>query len=80
MSTFSGIIDEIEHISIDNFTGINLNSKLFFLSHCHTDHMKGLNCHSDLPGPLYGSEFTTTIVRRQFPNISQVKILKTGGE
>lgn len=33
---------EIDYISIDEFTGENLKSYAYFLSHCHTDHMKGL--------------------------------------
>lgn len=80
MSTFSGIIDEIENISIDNFLGDNLKSKIFFLSHCHTDHMKGLNNHCALPGPLYLSEVSAVIIKRKFPVLKEVRVLKTGGE
>ncbi|KAF5300245.1 hypothetical protein FQR65_LT09199 [Abscondita terminalis] len=43
MSTFSGKIVEIPEISVDNFEGQNTNSLVYFLSHCHTDHMRGLN-------------------------------------
>ncbi|XP_011503355.1 PREDICTED: protein artemis [Ceratosolen solmsi marchali] len=43
MSTFLGFIDEIPGISIDCFDEENLNSSVFFLSHCHYDHMKGLD-------------------------------------
>lgn len=43
MSTFLGLIKEIPGISVDRFDGENLNSSAFFLSHCHTDHMKGLS-------------------------------------
>jgi DNA cross-link repair 1C protein len=43
MSTFLGFIEEIPGISIDCFVEENLNSSIFFLSHCHYDHMKGLN-------------------------------------
>lgn len=55
MSTFDGFLDEIENVSIDRFTEENFKSKLFFLSHCHTDHMIGLkDVHEDneLPGPF----------------------------
>lgn len=80
MSTFSGILDEINHISIDRFDGENLKSKLFFLSHCHTDHMVGLReLDTGLPGTLYLSELSSVIVRRQFPQIKEVVCLKTGG-
>ena len=30
-------------ISIDRFDGLNLGASAFFLSHCHTDHMVGLD-------------------------------------
>ncbi|GFR17963.1 protein artemis [Trichonephila clavata] len=44
MSTFDGVIKEYPLISIDNFLKKcnNFDSTVFFLSHCHTDHMKGL--------------------------------------
>ncbi|GFY53836.1 protein artemis [Trichonephila inaurata madagascariensis] len=43
MSTFDGVIKEYPLISIDNFLkSNNFDSTVFFLSHCHTDHMKGL--------------------------------------
>lgn len=43
MSTFNGQISEILGISIDRFDNANLESSVYFLSHCHTDHMKGLS-------------------------------------
>lgn len=43
MSTFFGLIEEIPGISVDRFDGENLNSSVYFLSHCHVDHMRGLN-------------------------------------
>lgn len=43
MSTFLGLIEELPGISVDSFEGNNLDSSIFFLSHCHTDHMNGLN-------------------------------------
>ncbi|XP_046468807.1 protein artemis isoform X1 [Neodiprion pinetum] len=43
MSTFLGQISEIPGISVDRFDGENLKSSAFFLSHCHSDHMKGLS-------------------------------------
>lgn len=48
MSTFDGVIKEYPLISIDNFLEKcnNFNSTVFFLSHCHSDHMKGLH-HSN---------------------------------
>ncbi|XP_074111165.1 DNA cross-link repair protein snm1 [Cotesia typhae] len=47
MSTFGGLIEEIPGISVDRFDGENLKSSLFFLSHCHTDHMQGLTYPRD---------------------------------
>ena len=43
MSEFSGPISEFPGVSIDRFNGENLKSTVYFLSHCHTDHMVGLN-------------------------------------
>ncbi|XP_044754234.1 protein artemis [Coccinella septempunctata] len=43
MSTFKGKIEEIPEISVDRFEEGNLDSEAFFLSHCHTDHMVGIN-------------------------------------
>ena len=43
MSEFAVPISEFPGVSIDCFNGDNLKSKLYFLSHCHTDHMVGLN-------------------------------------
>lgn len=42
MSTFFGLIEEIPGISVDRFEK-NSNSSAYFLSHCHTDHMQGLD-------------------------------------
>ena len=43
MSEFAGPISEFPGVSIDRFNGENLKSTVYFLSHCHTDHMVGLN-------------------------------------
>ncbi|KAF5272104.1 hypothetical protein FQA39_LY01187 [Lamprigera yunnana] len=42
MSTFNGKIVEIPQISVDRFNLDNKKSLVYFLSHCHTDHMEGL--------------------------------------
>lgn len=81
MSTFGGLLEEIKDISIDRFDGDNVQSKVFFLSHCHTDHMVGLRDHSNgLPGPLYVSPVTAVIVGRLFPCIKDVRCLAIGSE
>lgn len=41
-SSFHGKIFEVAGISVDNFEEHNLQSRAFFLSHCHSDHTKGL--------------------------------------
>lgn len=69
MSTFGGMLQEYDGISIDNFTQYNLASRAFFLSHCHKDHMNGLNAkpfldrlqsRSDIK--LYMSEVTCVLL------------------
>lgn len=82
MSTFDGLIREISGISVDRFDGENLNSKAFFLSHCHTDHMKGLqtltfqNYIIQTNKFLYLSAISSVILRALVPNISsQIKEL-----
>lgn len=83
MSTFSGFIDGIKNVSVDRFVPFNLEeSRVFFLSHCHTDHMIGLNKISEsnpLPGPLYLSEISRVILRRRYPRIKHLITLKIGG-
>jgi len=46
MSIFTGKMHCYNFISIDQFEAENLHSSLFFLSHCHQDHMKGLQSDS----------------------------------
>ena len=42
MSIFPGTFLSLPGVSCDRFSGQNLNSDQFFLSHCHSDHMVGL--------------------------------------
>lgn len=82
MSTFSGFFDEIQNVSVDRFTKANFQSRAFLLSHCHTDHMIGLNeitSDNQLPGPLYLSEISQVIVNRRYPAIKNLVVLKVGG-
>lgn len=83
MSTFSGFLDEIDHISIDRFIEENFHSKIFFLSHCHMDHMEGLSkidAENELPGPLYLSHVSMVIIQRKYPSIKNLIPLKVGGK
>ncbi|KAJ3248507.1 hypothetical protein HDU78_000155 [Chytriomyces hyalinus] len=57
MSTFDGNIREIPYIRVDNF-GSTRGESLFFLSHLHQDHMKGLEMNKTSMRPIYCSELT----------------------
>ncbi|XP_078052379.1 DNA cross-link repair protein snm1 [Augochlora pura] len=71
MSTFLGLVKEIPGISVDRFDEENLTSSVFFLSHCHTDHMQGLSDvffehlvkHSKY---LYCSPITKALLQNKF--------------
>ncbi|XP_076763497.1 elongation factor 1-delta isoform X2 [Xylocopa sonorina] len=71
MSTFLGLIEEIPGISVDRFDEENLGSSIFFLSHCHLDHMNGLsnnmfmNLHSNQKH-LYCSPITKVLLGNIF--------------
>ena len=43
MSEFAGPTSEFPGVSIDRSNGDNFKSTVYFFSHCHTDHMVGLN-------------------------------------
>ena len=43
MSELAGPISDFSGVSIDHYNDENLKSTVDFLSHCHTDHMAGLN-------------------------------------
>lgn len=55
MSSFTGKFREYPLISADNFEKENLDSLAFFLSHCHKDHMSGLDSTA-FHGRLIGSK------------------------
>lgn len=80
MSTFAGIMNELPSLSVDRFDNDNLQSTIFFLSHCHTDHMCGLDNPDGIPGPLYVSPITSIIIRKQFPQIKEIVVLKENGK
>ncbi|XP_062551551.1 protein artemis-like [Armigeres subalbatus] len=72
MSTFSGFFSEIPGISADRFEEVNrVQSRVFFLSHCHMDHMQGLNLEDPLPGPLYASPISGVFLKHRFPQITE---------
>ncbi|KAK5645116.1 hypothetical protein RI129_006416 [Pyrocoelia pectoralis] len=76
MSTFNGKIIEISEISVDRFEKNNENSLVYFLSHCHTDHMRGLPNWSFqtslLVRPevfLYATPISVKILKHLYPQI-----------
>jgi DNA cross-link repair 1C protein len=75
MSTFCGEISEIPGIGVDNFSNTSL--KCYFVSHCHSDHVRGIGDlqNSDKP-VIYTTELSALILRRQYPdlNIKQLEI------
>lgn len=75
MSTFNGQLQEIRHISIDNFE--NTESKCYFLSHCHSDHMRSLENLSQISQPLYTTTLSALIIQKRYPSIN-VQILEYG--
>ncbi|KAI8799923.1 beta-lactamase-like protein, partial [Cladochytrium replicatum] len=60
MSTFDGTIREYPCISVDYFRPKPL-SAIFLLSHCHTDHMQGLN-DTNFRWPIYCSPVSAKIL------------------
>lgn len=86
MSTFEGIIPEIEGISVDQFEGQNIESRVYFLSHCHSDHMAGINNdyflnHLQRNGfSIFTSELSSVILRNKYPRLARyVKALHIEG-
>lgn len=64
-------------VAVDNFTGYNGN--VYFLSHMHKDHIKGLHS-SWCKGVIYCSRATSKLIHYSFPNIpkSAIKALTLG--
>jgi len=88
MSCFEGRIKELKNVSIDCFENSNIYSTAYFLSHCHTDHMKGLrSCvflnrlGSEACVYLYCSEITAHILTAQTSFaalLHKIKVLPLG--
>lgn len=66
MSSFNGTINEIPSIAVDNFE--TSGKKFYFLSHCHTDHLKGIE---QLPegSLLYATPISSLIIRKKYPKL-----------
>ncbi|XP_058445408.1 protein artemis-like [Malaya genurostris] len=82
MSTFSGFIKEIPGISVDHFIERNrTESVAFLISHCHSDHMRGLDLPDSLPGPLYASPISAVFLKHRFPQVTEnVVVLNIGDQ
>ena len=81
MSTFNGQIEEIPGIAVDEFTEQNIyeNSKVLFVSHCHTDHMHGLSELKDFKYPIYATSISALFIRKKFSNLEEnIKELEIG--
>ncbi|KRT83632.1 hypothetical protein AMK59_4903 [Oryctes borbonicus] len=85
MSTFDGIVTEIPYIRVDRFDNYDENTKIFFLSHCHSDHTEGLrdeffemlkvkNLH------LYTSPISIRILKNKYPKVGRELKQLTVGE
>ncbi|KAJ8984928.1 hypothetical protein NQ317_012178 [Molorchus minor] len=82
MSTFGGKIEEIPGISVDRFDEENFYSEAYFLSHCHSDHMVGLNSinfqetlikHKKF---IYMSNISCAILQKMYPLVMyNIKVL-----
>lgn len=76
MSTFGGKIEEIPYISVDRFDGENLKSDVYFLSHCHSDHMNGINLDFgdhliESNKFIYATKISCIILSRMFPRCAK---------
>lgn len=72
MSTFDGVIKEFPYIRVDRFNNELETAKAFFLTHCHTDHMEGLELPEFLrylvDGKyLYASPISVRILKNMYP-------------
>jgi DNA cross-link repair 1C protein len=75
MSTFDGKIEEIPGISVDEF--VDNQAKVYFLSHCHTDHMNGLSALKT-EAPVYTTSISALFIRKKCPQLENVRILELG--
>lgn len=65
MSTFDGTIVEIPGVCVDNF--VDNSFKFYFLSHCHTDHLRGLEKNEKFPSTIHCTEISAHFIRRRYP-------------
>jgi hypothetical protein len=76
MSTFDGKIEEIPGIFVDEFE--DSSGKCYFLSHCHTDHMRGL-AELQTEACVYTTSISALLLRRKCPQLEEnIRILEIG--
>ena len=65
------------NIVVDEFTykkDVLSNIMIYFLTHMHSDHYKGLTSHWNA-GPLYCSPLTRTLILNEFPDIQDIRTI-----
>lgn len=67
MSSFDGRILEIPNIAVDNFD--RSDQQYYFLSHCHSDHLKGIES-LQTDAPFFATPISAFIIKRKFPNLN----------
>lgn len=75
MSTFCGEISEIPGIGVDNFKNTSL--KCYFVSHCHSDHIRQIGNLNNTDLPIYTTELSALILKRRYSELN-VKCLEMG--
>lgn len=74
MSSFDGRILEIPHISVDHFD--RNDQQFYFLSHLHSDHLKGIELLVT-ESPLLATPISSFIIKRKYPHL-RVEELEVG--
>jgi DNA cross-link repair 1C protein len=77
MSTFNGEIIELPGVCVDKFNDNNF--KVYFLSHCHTDHLQGLQKPKQIKFFVYCTELSAHFLKQKFPqHEEQIRIVSVG--
>ncbi|XP_045509234.1 protein artemis-like [Colias croceus] len=88
LSSFNGKIAEIPGVYVDNFENVeSVKPRVYFLSHCHSDHMQGLHSGNLLDYLIehdvyiYTTELSAAIInddKKDTRIMDYVKVLKLG--
>lgn len=77
MSTFNGEIIELPGVCVDKFDDDKF--EVYFLSHCHTDHLQGLENSNKINVSLYCTELSAHFLKQRYPqHEDQIKIVSIG--